>query len=235
MRNTLAVFCKQWLDSSTVKSIVVQVLFYPAILLLFSFGDSFREESTHLAVLSAIAPVFIGSSPMLTVNSLIRDDKYSGALRALLLASVRPKEYMTGICLFMLVISAITSVLIGLTGGLPLQALPLFILAMTLAALLTVLLGCAASLKGANISNAAVLLSVFSLVNGMLPILETVYPAIHVITRFWYTQQIKDIIVNLCAGHTESLLLAFCIIGMNLLLILVALFFIYRKSRLFEN
>ena len=234
MRNALAVFRKQWLDSSTVKSIVVQVLFYPAILLLFSFGDSFREESTRIAVLSAIAPIFIGSSPMLTVNSLIRDDKYSGALRSLMLASVRPKEYMTGVSLFMLVISVISSVLIGLAGGLLMQALPLFILAMTLAALVTVLLGCAASLRGANISNAALLLSVFSLVNGMLPILETVYPAIHVITRFWYTQQIKDIIVNLCAGHTETLLLAFCIIGMNLL-ILVALFFIYRKSRLFEN
>ena len=231
IRNIVAVTYKQWLDASSVKSIVAQFLLYPALLLVFSIG---RDTSARMLMLSILAPMFIGSSPMLTVHSLIREDKTSGALRAMMLAAVRPGEYMAGVSGFLLGISALSSVLIGILSGLPPRALLLFTPTMILASLLTLLLGCAASLHAANQSNAVLFITVLSLLNGMIPVLETVHPAIHPITRFWYTQQIRDMILSLSLGQTETLPLAFGVIGVNLAVILLALTIAYRRTRLFE-
>ncbi|MBO5111689.1 MAG: hypothetical protein J6D21_13360 [Clostridia bacterium] len=232
VKNVAAVAYKQWLDASAVKSIAVQFLLYPVLLWIFTLGRDSAARTTLVAVLS---PMLIGSSPMLTVHSLIREDKHSGALKALMLASVRPGEYMAGVSLFLIGISALASAFMGILGGVPIHTLLWFILAMTLTSTLTILLGCAASLRTANQSNAVLFISVFSLINGMIPALEALHPTIHTVTRFWYTQQVKDMTLRFCGGHADTLLFGFGVIGINLLLILSALFFTYRKTRLFEN
>ena len=231
-RNIMAVAYKQMLDTSAVKSIIAQFLLYPALVLLFTVG---RDSTARMTLVSVLSPMFIGSSPMLTVNSLIREDKHSGALRAMMLASVRPGEYVSGVSLFLFCVSALATVLIGLVSGLPLRMLPWFVLAMVLCAILTILLGCAASLRTANQSNAVLFISAFSLINGMIPVLEIMHPAVRFVTRFWYTQQIKDIIVQLYSGSADAVAFGFGIIGFNFVLILTTLFFTYRKTRLFEG
>lgn len=232
LRKIMAVAYKQMLDTAALKSIAVQFLLYPVLLLIFTAG---REEGSRISLVSILVSLFIGSSPMLTVNSIIREDKHSGALRAMMLASVHPSEYMVGISLFMLGISALTATLIGLAGKLPIGMLPLFVLAMALGSVLTILLGCAASLRTANQSNAVLFISAFSLVNGMIPVLEIMHPSLRAVTRFWYTQQIKDMTVQLYSGCRDTMLVGFIVIGINLLVVLAALFFTYRKSRLFES
>lgn len=233
-RHVAAVCQKQWMDVGTRKSIVFQFLFYPLVILLFSLPSD-RGDTVKIAMVSALSPMFIGSSPMLTVNAVIREDKSSGALRALTLAALRPAEYMTGVGVFIVAVSVLSSTLIGWIGGLAVGSLLVFVAVMTLGSILTTLMGCAFSLRSENPTGATVFISVFSVLNGMVPLLETLYPSVYTVTQFWYTQQIKRVIPLLYEGVTGEIWYSLAVIGANLLLLLAALCISCRKSRLFET
>ena len=229
IRKMFAVLKKQTMDTGMLRSVALQFLFYPLILLLFS--DS---ENAKTAVLSALAPMFIGSSPMLTVNSIMREDKSTGTLKALMLASVRPTQYMAGVGLFLIMTSAVASLLIGLLGGFEGLFLILFVAIMLMGSVSTILLGSAFSMRGGYRANAVTFIVVLSTLNGMIPILETVYPFVYKVTQFWYTQQIERAISLLCADTTVGLGHSALIIGFNLVVFLFALVFSYRNNRIFD-
>ncbi len=209
-----------------------QSLMYPVLVLLFSLSE---DESTKFAMVSTLTPMFVGSAPLLTVNNLVREDKNTGALRALTLASVRPLEYITAISLFMLSISGVTSILMAIAGGIAGIEAIYFFAASMIGCLLTVMLGCSISLRRNGRTNAVMFINIISILNGLIPMLELFYPSVTTVTKFWYTQQVKNIIVSIFAEDMQGLPFSFGVIIATLALFSAAFVFAYRKNKIFSQ
>lgn len=235
LRRIQASFRKQMMDTGYIRSILIQFLIYPVFILLFSYGKAQEASGIKMMIVSVMSSMFIGISPMMMINSIMREDKASGALKTLMLSSVRPMEYMIGSSLFLFLTSVVTSVLIGLIGGFPGVKLFFFILLMMLGSILTIIVGCAIALGGGSQANATLIIITLSMMNGMLPLLEIFYPAIGNVTRFWYTEQIKRMISSLYTGALKELSTGFQIIFANLFVFIVLMILMYRKSRMFEE
>lgn len=232
LRRIKAVLKKQFADKGGLKALMFQLLSYPLIILLFSF--SLKAEAKY-SIVAAITPLFFGSAPMLTVNNLIREDRTSGALRAMMLASVRPLEYMAAIGCYMLITMGLTSVIIGIISGLTGLKLIYFVAATTTGVLLTVMLACVFSLRKNDGANSVMLINVVSIINGIIPLLDLFYPSVNVVTKFWYTKQVKTVITSLYTDSIDGLLFAFSVIAVNLAVFIAIFVIAYRKNRIFAQ
>ena len=186
-------------------------------------------------MVSTLTPMFVGSSPMLTVNNLVREDKNGGSLRALMLASVRPLEYITAVALFMLTVSGATALLMGLASGIGGIELLYFFAASLLGCLLTVLLACAVSFRNKSSANSIMLINILSLANGFIPLIGTFYPSANAVTKYWYTQQVKDIILSIFTGETKDIALSFGVMIATLTVFLALFIISFRKNRIFSQ
>jgi hypothetical protein len=231
-RRIKAVFKKQFLDKGGLRAALFQVMFYPVLLFMFSLSG--EKESTVALVLS-LAPMLIGSSPMLLVYNIVREDKNSGTLRALMLASVKPIEYMIGISAFLITITTCSSIVIGMIGELGGFSLVQFVISSMMGSTLTVMLGCALSLRKNSKTNAIMLINVISVINGFIPMLEMFYPSIYKVTKFWYTQQVKNIILSIYSKDYSEFSFSFAMIFINLIVFIGAFLLIYRKNRIFSQ
>lgn len=227
-----AIFKKQFTDKGSLRSVMFQSLFYPLFVLLFSLSN---DSDAKFHIVAAMTPMFIGSTPMLTVNNIVREDRSSGALRALMLASVKPLEYMTAIGMFMLITASAASLIIGIVGGLTGSKLFYFFAATAVGCLLTVMLACVFSLRKNSNTNAVMLINVVSVINGLIPTLELFYPSINTVTRFWYTQQVKTVITSLYTESFNDLIFSFAVIAANLAIFVAIFVIVYRKNRIFSQ
>lgn len=232
LRRIKAVYKKQFFDKTSLRSMLFQSLIYPLMAIMFSISG---DESEKLLMVSTLTPMFVGSSPMLTVNNLVREDKNGGSLRALMLASVRPLEYITAVALFMLTVSGITALLMGLAGGIGGIEILYFFAASMLGCLLTVLLACAVSFRNNNSANSIMLINVLSLANGFIPLIGIYYPSATAVTKYWYTQQVKDIMFSIFTGETQDLALSFGVMIATLLVFLALFIISFRKNRIFSQ
>lgn len=228
----LAVFKKQAMDIPYMRGILIQFFIYPLFLSLFQFSQS---EQTKMLIMSIMATFFIGSSPILIVSSIIREDKYSGALKSMMLASVRPLEYMIGTGLVLLIVAIPTSMILGFMAGYPLLKYLYFIAILMVGITLTTIIGCSISMQASNGTNAMTMLSLLSMANGFIPVLEMIYPSTYNVTKFWYTQQIKRIIIMLYTEFDETTKYGFLIVGINMVVILFLFVLSYRKNRVFKE
>lgn len=232
LRRIKAVYKKQFADKNALRSVVFQSVIYPLMAMMFSLSG---DESEKFIMVSTLTPMFVGSSPMLTVNNLVREDKNGGALRALTLASVRPLEYILAIALFMLSISGATTLLMGVVGGMDGIGLMYFFLSTMLGCLLTVMLACSISLRKNSRTNAVMFINLISILNGFVPLIGMLYPSATVVTKYWYTQQVKEVIGSIYSGNTQGLWFSFGVIIASLVIFTLLFVVSYRKNRIFSQ
>lgn len=232
LRRIKAVYKKQFFDKTSLRSMLFQSLIYPLMAIMFTVSG---DESEKFIMVSTLTPMFIGSSPMLTVNNLVRDDKNAGTLRALMLASVRPLEYITAVALFMLAVSGATALLMGLASGIGGIELLYFFAASMLGCLLTVLLACTVSFRNKSSANSIMLINILSIANGFIPLIGTFYPSANAVTKYWYTQQVKDIILSIFTGETKDIALSFGVMIATLSVFLALFIISFRKNRIFSQ
>ena len=233
LRRIRAVFKKQIMNMSQNGGILMQFFLYPVITGVMVLVQPVDAVFAKVSLVMTMATIFTGMMPIMTVNSIISEDKWGNSLRMLIMSTVKPPEYLIGITAYILFVSLVSSLVFGLIGGFGGFALLLFVGIIMSGIITTLILGSAMAIQGARKAGTGTLITIVSLLNGILPVLGMSNQAIANISKFWYTQQIRELMGDLYGNYFGNLWYRFIIIGANFVVFLILFMISYKSNRFY--
>lgn len=227
MKHISAILWKQIKDTLKNKVILIQFLMFPFLTVVMENTVEMENMAPHFFT-NLFGIMFIGMAPLTSMASIISEEKENNTLRVLLLSNVKPMEYLFGIGIYLWVICMIGGTVIGLAGGYEGEVLAIFLVAMGIGILISILLGAVIGVSSKNQMTATSITVPVMMIFSFLPMLSMFNEVIGKIAKITYSQQIFLIFSNIenINWKIENLI----IIAGNFLLILVLFFFTYKKK-----
>lgn len=231
LRRIQAVFKKQIKDTLKNKTVLIQFILFPLMALILSNTISSQGiPSTYFVTL--FAPMYIGMAPLTSTASIISEEKERNTLRVLMMANVKPVEYLLGIGLYIFIICSIGCLAFGLIAGYSGIKLLLFVLILMAGLLTSILVGATIGIKAKNQMEATSLTVPTMLIFAFLPMISMYNDKVKLFSKYIYTQQLNYLVndpMNIKHGLQSAE-----IIILNTVLFIVAFIFLYRKRGLVE-
>ena len=232
-RRIRAVLKKQIMDTVNNRGILFRFLIYPVIALLMMIVLP-KDATLRISTVITISSMFVAMIPIMTIGGIVSEDKYTGSLRMLILSTVKPIEYFIGLTSYMILISIISCVMLGLIAGFVGIELLYFIGILLLGICATLLLGSVIAIKSparVGLSNAIIIVSI---VNGFIPMIGSLNSTINTITKYWYMTQVQNLLGDLSGNYYGNVPSRLIIIISNAILFLI-LFIVFFKNNRFIN
>ena len=140
MRNIAAVFTKQLKETLKNKSILIQFLMFPVMVLIMENAIVLEGMPEHFFV-KLFAVMFVGMAPLTCISSIISEEKEKDTLRALMMSNVHPFEYLIGIGLYVWLMCMVGAAVFAVTGGYESKDFLMFMVIMAAGILLSELTG----------------------------------------------------------------------------------------------
>jgi len=226
INNVNAVFGKQVKD--ILKNTQVLVLFAVFPVIAYVMSTSMQTEGIFFAsIFGTMHAVF---TPLMATASIIAEEKEKNTLRVLILANVKPLEYLLSIGSFVFILTNISSFLFAWLAGFCGAEYICFVLVMMLGSICSMILGAALGVSSRNQMSATAEAMPLAMVFSFLPMLASFNVSIKSVSRFTFSQQIS----NLLASPAINTFTAepFIIIGTNLLIIVLLFIFVFRRKGL---
>ena len=235
MRAVSAIFTKQLNDFPKNISVAFLYVMYPVLAAVMSFFIPVEDGMEAGFFTMTFAMMFVGSTPMISVANTIAEDNEYKSLRFLVMAGVRPHQYMLGLGSFVMIMSLLPLAAFALIGSMSLEVLIVFIPVALLGCVASLILGGVVGLFSKNVQQCAAIYTPLMLVISFVPFLATFNDAISNAAQVLFTYHIFLIFVD-SAGATMpdnySLPLSMGIIAANVLVFAVLFAVAYRKKGL---
>ena len=118
MSSIKAIFTKQVLDIFKNREVLIQFVLFPLVAFamteLVAKGNDNIPDNMFILMMSS---VFVGMSMILTMASIIAEDKERKSLRVLVIAGVKPHEYLLGTGGAIFAASVLVSAVFGFMGS----------------------------------------------------------------------------------------------------------------------
>ena len=234
MRVMSAIFTKQLND--VLKNPTVTMIFILLPLMAFLMGNFMELEDgvSAFAGIATFAAMGVATMPLTAMTSSISEDIETRSLRFLVMAGVKPVQYLLGISSFILLVSFLSMLAFGLIGDLSGRDLLLFLGASIAGLLPATALGALLGILSKNVQQGMTFGSVFGLTLGMIPMFAMMNENIMNVTNFLFSQQASNIFMYIAWGPPTymdwSLTRAFVIIGVNFVIFATLFFIIYKKK-----
>jgi len=207
MSNAGAVFIKQGLDMRRNPMTLIQFIVFPVVALVFTLmvarPDPDIPDTMFVAMFAAI---FAGMSVTTTVASVIAEDKERSSLKFLVLAGVRPQEYLLGVGGFVGLVGAVVALVFALMAGFPGVLFVRFWAVIVLGVVASVLLGATLGMLARNQQAATATAMPVAMILGFGPLLAQFNPAVARVFAVFYTQQVAVLANDPSAGLVRPLL-----------------------------
>ncbi|MCL2865203.1 MAG: ABC transporter permease [Lachnospiraceae bacterium] len=223
MNTIVAIFTKQMNDLPKNFSVLSLFVVWPLMALLFGsiMGEPEIQAGTFAAML-------IGSGPMTAIaNNVAEDNEYKG-LRFLVMAGVKPWQYLLGLAGSIFLISAVSLALLAFIGGFSGDLLLRFIVVAILGLITSSILGGAVGIFAKNVQQAAAIYTPLMMVLAFSPMLAGFNETIARIAEFLFPYQVLMVIFNPYADFGRALL----VIAGNAIVLLIFFIIAYRKKGL---
>lgn len=194
MKHALAIFKKQVKDTLKNITILVQFILFPAmtVILTTAIGQSGGLPTGYFAVM--FSAMYVGMAPLVSTCSIIAEEKEANTLRVLMMANVRPGEYLLGAGSYVFLLCALGSLVFCFVAGVRGVSFLLFYLCLLIGILISILLGAGLGMLSKNQMSATSLSMPFMLALSFLPMISLFNETVAKISRFLYTQQIMDLV-----------------------------------------
>ena len=96
MKNITAVFLKQIKETFRNKTILIQFLMFPVMVIIMENAIKLENMPEHFFV-KLFAVMFVGMAPLTCMSAIISEEKEKNTLRALMMSNVKPFEYLLGV------------------------------------------------------------------------------------------------------------------------------------------
>ena len=229
-----AILWKQWKDIFRNKTILIQFVMFPVLTVIMENAVKLEGMPEHFfACLFGV--MYLGMAPFTSVAAVISEEKEKRTLRALLMANVKPAEYLCGITTVIWIICLLGSVVIAVAGDFEGAALGRFIGIMAVGVTLSCLMGAVVGTMSRNQMEATSVTVPVMMVFSFLPMLAMFNDGIEKIAKFTYTGQIHRMLGNLNAEPATAEWISaepVLVIAGNMILAVVLFAVFYRRTGL---
>lgn len=229
MRNVTAIFLKQIRETFKNKTILVQFLMFPVLTIIMERTIELEGMPDHFFT-NLFATMFIGMAPLTSMAAIISEEKEKNTLRVLLMANVKPFEYLIGIGSYIWLICMLGAGVICAAGEYKGETAVIFLTIMGIGIFASLLMGAAIGTWSKNQMMGTSLTVPVMMVFSFLPMLSIFNETIEKIARVTYSQQISQLL-----SQVEQLEIRpehGIVILSNVLIFLVLFIYAYRKSGL---
>jgi ABC-2 type transport system permease protein len=229
MRSVAAIYRKQFRELCKNIAVAVQFLIYPVV--AFVFTELVAKPDPEIAdnmFITMFSAIFAGMSLIFSAAGTIAEDRERKSLRFLMMAGVKPHEYLLGVGGVYFTAAAVVSALFALMGGFQGLAFFKFLGVMLLGCTASILLGASIGIACKNQQAATAVGMPIALVLGFGPMITQFNDAAKKLFEYTYTQQLSVAAGGVSAGIGRPAL----IIGANIAVLLVIFIAAYRGKGL---
>ncbi len=229
MRSAKAIFTKQAKDMLKNPMVLIQFIIYPAVALVMTqlVAKSNPDIPNNMFV-TMMSAIFAGMALILSMSGVISEDMEHKSLRLLVMAGVKPHEYLLGTGGFILLAGAVVSLIFGLIGDFTAIELMKFLAVMLSGALASILLGAIIGMLAKNQQTATAIATPLAMILGFTPMISSFNTTVEKAASVLYTQQLNVIVNDFSANFGKAL----AVIGVNILVLLLVFVLTYRKKGL---
>jgi ABC-2 type transport system permease protein len=209
--------------------VLVQVFIYPIMALIMTELVAKSDDTIpNEMFVTMFAAMFVGMVPAIMTNMAIAEDREHKSLRFLVMAGVKPGEYLLGIGGFILLICSLVSVLFGLIGGFTGIVLVRLIAVLIVGSIASALLGAIVGIFSRNQQAATALGIPIFMVLAFTPMLAQFNTTIHKVAGVLFSQQVSILVNDTSADAVKP----FLVIGVNIVILTVVFMAVYHKKGL---
>ena len=227
MKNILTIIKKQIKDTFKNKPVLIQFIMFPAMTLIMD--NAIRiDDMPELFFTKLFAVMYIGMAPLTAAASIISEEKEKNTLRVLMMAGVRPWEYLTGVAAYILILCMAGAGVMA--TGLDAEDVPFFMLIMGAGFIISIFIGACVGIFAKNQMVCTSLMMPVMMVLSFSPMLAMFNDKIEKVARFVFTQQLRKTVDNMSfdgIGSSGAVILA-----VNAAVALVLFFMAFRKKGL---
>lgn len=223
------IFYKQLIDTLKNKAVLIQYILFPIMSAIMEHAIRIEGMPEHFFA-KLFSVMFLGMAPLVSTSAILAEEKEQGTLRALLMSSVHPIQYLLGVGSYVFLIcmaGALSFAICCEYKGIDLFA---FLLVMSLGILISILFGASIGISAKNQMAATSLTVPAMMLFSFLPMLAMFNETIAKFAKYFYSQQALLFIQAI--GHTSPEAENLVILLANLLLASVLFVFSYSKTRL---
>ncbi len=227
MRNIGVIIKKQLKDTFKNKTVLIQFVMFPVLALIFENAIHI-PDMPELFFTKLFSVMYMGMAPLTSVAAIISEEKEKNTLRVLMMANVKPWEYLAGIGAYVWMICMAGAGV--MSTSLPAKDIPFFLGVMAAGFIISIAAGACIGIFSPNQMVSTSLVMPVMLIFSFAPMLAMFNDKIEKVARFFYTQQIRVLLNNMTFDgiKPESLV----IIAVNAMLALVLFFAAFKKKGL---
>lgn len=229
MRSANTIFIKQAKDMFKSIATLIQFVLFPVVALVMTrLVAMSNDDIPNNMFVTMMAAIFAGMGLVTVVAAIIAEDIERKSLRLLVMAGVKPHEYLLGVGGFILLAGSVTAVAFGLIGDFTGIELAKFLAIMISGTAASIILGATIGILAKNQQSATSIGMPIAMILGFAPMISNFNETVERFSGILYTQQI-NVIVN---DFDANFIMALAVIGANILVLTVLFAVAYSKKGL---
>ena len=229
MRNIRTVFLKQVSDTLKNKTILIQFLLFPVLVIVMENAVKIDDMPEHFFA-KMFAVMFIGMAPLTCMSSIIAEEKEKNTLRVLMMSNVKPAEYLIGIGAYVFLMCLAGTAVFAAAGGFTGKNLALFFAVMSAGIMLSILTGAVIGIFSSSQMHATSVTVPVMMVFSFLPMLSMFNDTVKHAARITYSLQISELINGI--GVSPIVKESIIVIALNFIAAAVLFIAAYRRRGL---
>ena len=218
-----AIFSKQLSDLP--KNVAVSLLYVLFPAMAFVMGSMMGYMDVYAGTFAAM---FVGATPMIAICNTVAEDREYKSLRFLVMAGVKPSQYLFGLAAFVLLMSLLPLAFFVWIGEFRGELLVNLAIVSVLGLIASSILGAGIGIFSKNVQQATAIYTPFMMIMALLPMFASASETLERIAEFLFSYQ-----VFLIALHPEpDLIRALVVIAANIVVLLAFFIFAYKKKGL---
>lgn len=212
--------------------VLVMFIVFPVVALVMTqlVAKSNNDIPNNMFV-TMMAAIFAGMGLITSMAGIIAEDIERKSLRFLIMAGVRPHEYLIGIGGFILLVGSVTSIFFALIGDFTGEELIKFLVIMLLSVAASIILGATIGMLAKNQQAATAISMPIAMILGFTPMIAGFNGTVEKVASILYTQQLNVIVNDLSANFAKAMM----VIGINIIILVILFILTYRRKGLKTN
>jgi len=231
MRCVKAIFTKQVLDMFKNPMVMVMFVIFPVVALIMTqLVAKTNDDIPNNMFVTLMGAIFAGMGLITSAAGYIAEDIETKSLRFLIIAGVKPHQYLLGTGGFLLLAGTVTSVFFALIGDFTISEAIKFLAVMITSTAASIILGIAIGMYSKNQQAATALGMPVAMIVGFVPMIASFSEPVERVASVLYTQQL-NVLVN---DFSTDLWQPFIVITANIAVFAALFLFAYKKKGLKE-
>ena len=191
MRNIYIIIKKQIKDTFKNKTVLIQFVMFPLLTLVFENAIKI-EVMPDLFFTKLFSIMYIGMAPLTATAAIISEEKEKNTLRVLLMANVKPWEYLLGVAIYVLTICMAGAGIMA--TGLEKENVAFYLLIMLMGFIISILAGSCVGIYSKNQMISTSLVMPVMMILSFVPMFAMFNKNIEKFASLFYTQQLRTVL-----------------------------------------